>query len=1064
MCARHDEHVLKRFDLAEPVHADGKAGGTSIRSLAPRAAGAQARRRAAVLVVMLAGSPLAMGQTAQGPAAPNGGAAPGALPSGQGAAAASVGVQVSVGAAAGENLVSWNSSDTAAGFLVRRELWNGTAWVATATMRVPPGNRSLLDRPPVIGRYRYVVEHSTPSGAAAGTPAPSSTAAANASGVSRVLTSNPVDFTSASPTVLPGKVGGSAATGIASSGRGGAIGPVAPATGGTSGTAWRELRASRTAVTNVEATQDATSGEHHVTWQGGQGATGFSVRRELWDGSRWVDAGTIQVGGDQRSLKDRPPTLGLYRYVVERTDSTLTLLATPSDTVAFMGPVPPTTMSGDPRTPAPAEPAMRPTPLPPNSYVPGLPAAPSELTVTATNNRSAMIGWTDNANNESGFEVERQPAFPSGTRALGANVQGTIDLNVTGSFSYRVRAVNAVGTSEWTSWQGTTVPEIAPAAPSGVTLTDLNNERDIRVRWLDNSLNETGFVIQHDFQDIDGTWHSRPTLSAPSDAQEMTIAGWQGRHRVRVVAVNQVGQSTPTDPVTLEVVGGWTVFTPASDTRIIYVSSTDGNDTNDGLSPARPKRTIWAGYELMREGFPDWLLLKRGDQFDNQMVYTFKSGRSASQRQLVATYGPSTQRPLVRSGLTDGGGRMGQGRTDNLAIVGIAFVPHLRTGQTPEEPTGFRWLDNGRNILLEDLQFQGYKDNISVQGFNGIVENFVIRRCQFLDAWARGGHSQGIYASKVNGLTFDQCLFDRNGWWPGVAEPTIFNHNIYVQVDCANVTMRETISARGSSHGAQIRPGGEVRNNLFIENAISLLIGTGGVAGGGTDPTLPVVANAQHNVILAGRNISSALPRGFGMDVMFTSSGTISHNLIKDIGSGTAPSAIRLDGNQGAGNRNLTISHNVIHNWGGPVSFVGGSSKLAGITFADNRIDSSNANVPLVSLSDAANTAAITARNNRYWAPNAPAPSLFRLGSNGQSFDQWRTALGETGSEQAAITAPNLGVSIANFNQAAGFTGGADELLSRMRLQSRMSWDARLTASSVNRYFRNGMGISEPTP
>src|SRR4051812_3980961 len=62
---------------------------------------------------------------------------------------------------------------------------------------------------------------------------------------------------------------------------------------------------------------------------------------------------------------------------------------------------------------------------------------------------------------------------------------------------------------------------------------------------------------------------------------------------------------------------GWTVVTPSADTRIIYVSSSQGNDANDGLSAATPVKTLVRGTAIMRTrtGFPDWLLLKRGDVF-----------------------------------------------------------------------------------------------------------------------------------------------------------------------------------------------------------------------------------------------------------------------------------------------------------------------------------------------------------------------------------------------------------------------------------------------------------------
>src|SRR4051812_9806809 len=37
---------------------------------------------------------------------------------------------------------------------------------------------------------------------------------------------------------------------------------------------------------------------------------------------------------------------------------------------------------------------------------------------------------------------------------------------------------------------------------------------------------------------------------------------------------------------------GWTQVTPSSDSRVVYVSSSSGNDANDGLTEATAKATI----------------------------------------------------------------------------------------------------------------------------------------------------------------------------------------------------------------------------------------------------------------------------------------------------------------------------------------------------------------------------------------------------------------------------------------------------------------------------------------
>src|SRR6516162_1440101 len=61
---------------------------------------------------------------------------------------------------------------------------------------------------------------------------------------------------------------------------------------------------------------------------------------------------------------------------------------------------------------------------------------------------------------------------------------------------------------------------------------------------------------------------------------------------------------------------GWTTFNPSPDSRIIYIANS-GLDSNDGLTTATPKQTLVGGYALLRNGFPDQLLLNRGDTFTN---------------------------------------------------------------------------------------------------------------------------------------------------------------------------------------------------------------------------------------------------------------------------------------------------------------------------------------------------------------------------------------------------------------------------------------------------------------
>ena len=92
---------------------------------------------------------------------------------------------------------------------------------------------------------------------------------------------------------------------------------------------------------------------------------------------------------------------------------------------------------------------------------------------------------------------------------------------------------------------------------------------------------------------------------------------------------------------------GWTILQPSADSRLVYVSSSEGNDANDGLTPETAKATIDAADALIRDGFPDWLMLKRGDVFQQPNLGRWKNGRSASEPLVMTYYGDSGPRPII---------------------------------------------------------------------------------------------------------------------------------------------------------------------------------------------------------------------------------------------------------------------------------------------------------------------------------------------------------------------------------------------------------------------------------
>lgn len=135
----------------------------------------------------------------------------------------------------------------------------------------------------------------------------------------------------------------------------------------------------------------------------------------------------------------------------------------------------------------------------------GPPAAPTALSAALSAQAPLTVGltWTDNANNETGFTIQRatNAAFTSGltTFPVGANVTAYTDTTALANRTYyfRVRATNVAGSSAWSNV--VTIVTATPSTPSGLTAIASplgSNPMTVTLAWNDTSTNEAGFAVQ----------------------------------------------------------------------------------------------------------------------------------------------------------------------------------------------------------------------------------------------------------------------------------------------------------------------------------------------------------------------------------------------------------------------------------------------------------------------------------------------------------------------------------------------------------------------------------------
>ena len=372
---------------------------------------------------------------------------------------------------------------------------------------------------------------------------------------------------------------------------------------------------------------------------------------------------------------------------------------------------------------------------------------------------------------------------------------------------------------------------------------------------------------------------------------------------------------------------GWSILTPSSDSQIMYVSSTDGNDDSgviyavtadeigsDIFTPTGTVmafETISAAVEHMREGYPDYVLLKRGNSWSlDADISLLRKGRSADERQVFGAYGDlSLERPLVENA------GLFMNRSGNIAVVGIHFRDNERNPESSEF-LGFNDVTGGSGIgatvysdtggiLVEDCWFEWFSGNV-VQSWafdddgNMLdIPDIIVRRNIFNNNYSTTSHSQGLYSNLIS-ILLEENIFDHNGWYKqgqsnaqaeGMA--TMFNHNTYFSAT-RNTIMRNNIFLRSSSIQNKFTSNTSegtnkiaaynilVDNNFYAEGEIGISLGGNSDQDNGPRWENIIVVN---NVLTAiGRTFPTNRTLGWGIDVNDWHNGLVNGNLLANWG------------------------------------------------------------------------------------------------------------------------------------------------------------------------------------
>lgn len=540
---------------------------------------------------------------------------------------------------------------------------------------------------------------------------------------------------------------------------------------------------------------------------------------------------------------------------------------------------------------------------------------------------------------------------------------------------------------------------------------------------------------------------------------------------------------------------GWTVVTPSINTKIIYVSSSSGNDNNSGLSETAPVATFKKAESLLVSGQPDEILLKCGDTFNDAFLNWVYSGQDVNDPLLISYYNPNPGTPVVRPMIDSGTNPAGFATPINqpfnnaavnyVDIIGLQFQANLKNpsasnfnASSAGGGTGFYFYNPGGNILLEDDSFEYYRYNMDIEGLEGAISNITVRRC--VDDYAYGlsySHSQGLYAYNVSNISVVQSVFDHDGWSSVVptAEDLGFNHDMYIASTCSGVVIQNNVIAEAAFAGVMARAGGDIDNNLFIDNAISVAFGQ---ANGADSTPGGVTGSLIGNVTVGDKTYDYGQAYGQGFDIgnIKPGAGLIVQNNIFTQDSQNAKPAIQLDPaagtsnpTQAVGENNVTIENNITNGWRESIEtdgrFADGVSPSVANLYAYNNVtvknnDFINATTHEIAHPNAFDSATESWSDDSYYDSVLSQSSWITVANNAVQFSTWASSY-DVGAKQLSSLSlfPDPNVTIASYDLIVGGPGTWQDFMTNADLMSIANYQPQYLALAAINYIQSGFGV-----
>jgi len=525
---------------------------------------------------------------------------------------------------------------------------------------------------------------------------------------------------------------------------------------------------------------------------------------------------------------------------------------------------------------------------------------------------------------------------------------------------------------------------------------------------------------------------------------------------------------------------GWSVLTPSSDSRLIYVDYTNGSDTGDhwkspsdpevGADPfdpsgdVTPYKTLAVAKTKLRDGYPDWILFKRGETWTGEVLGNLTdSGRSGQERIVIGAYGDTaTARPIIRTGNTNFITVAVGTLVRYWAVLDLELYNHAATG--PQTGTMGIRLGHVEDFLIEGNRFRKYDQGVSPyrsSDFSFSNKRIEVRRNVFDNSL-----QQGMLAQGNESLTIEENVYDRSGFWEdrdnALNYADQFKHCFYMgsrnpysghTIDNrGKIIIRNNFITRASATGVQLRCGGTFEHNVLMECPLAIITGEGE---DNKQVFVPegVDSDVDDNLIVYGTDLNSDATytanykRGTAIQAISTRVARIRRNTIlhdESVDSvnnwGIRPTLMP----SGPPVTSMTLDANVFYDW--PKGAVGTSSPVESF---EDAIASETNNV----YYDRA-----TARPSGVWPLNESNPDNIMVVAGQSSGNQDGEGLTFIDDGRTPETYFDY------ISSVARGTKSRSDLYTALLAQRKGNWNAALSAQAMHAWVRAGFVEGDPIP